>query len=159
MNESTARIRELVRGAVDTAQGRIHEIEEGALKVVRSVQDRFRSGQAEGAKKLDELIGNWKVKDLLEKLKADEVLAYGVSLRRELSERLGFVLDSDFIKLDRKVDALRKEVTSLRTRLGDKGKDSLAVLQKQVQDLKAELGRLKKSPEKAPPAKVDAKVE
>lgn len=148
MNTGADRVIELVRGAVGTAQGRIHEIEEGALKVVRTVQDRFKTGQEEGQKKLEELIGNWKVKDLLEKLKADEVLAYGVSLRQELSERLGFVLKSDFAKLDSKVDALRKDVAALRTRLGDKGKDSLATIQKQVQDLRTELGRLKRTPEK-----------
>lgn len=148
MNTGSERIRELFKGAVGTAQERIQDIEKGALKVVKSVQGRFKSGQEEGSKKLEEIIGHWKVKDLLEKLKADEVLAYGVSLRKEISERLGFVLESDFTKLDKQVDALRKEVTALRTAVGNKGRDGLAALQKQVQDLKAELGRLKKSPEK-----------
>jgi hypothetical protein len=148
MNAGTEHIRELFKGAVGTAQGRIQDIEKGALKVVKSVQDRFRSGQAEGTKKLEEVIGHWKVKDLLEKLKADEVLAYGVSLRKEISERLGFVLDSDFAKLGRQVETLRKEVAALRTAAGNKGRDGLAALQKQVQDIKAELGRLKKGPEK-----------
>jgi len=145
MNTGTERIRELVKGAVDTAQERIQGIERGALQVVKSVQDRFKSGQEEGAKKLEEIIGHWKVKDLLEKLKADEVLAYGVSLRREISDRLGFVLESDFTKLDKQVEALRKDVTAMRTLVGNKSRDGLAALQKQVQDLKAELGRLKKT--------------
>lgn len=148
MENSSGRLREIVKGAVDTAHGRIHEIEEGALKVVRSVHDRFRTSQEEGAKRFEELVGNWKVKELLERLHADEVLAYGVSLRREMSERLGFVLESDFAQLVSQVETLRGEVTALRSKITSAGKEGAATLQKQMKDLKAELGRLKKTAEK-----------
>lgn len=143
MENPAQRIVELVRGTVGTAQSRIQGLEQEALKAVKTVQHRIRATQKDGLEKLDTLVTSWNVKGTLDKLRANDLFTQGVSFTKEVSDRFGLVLTSDFTVLKGQVDALRDEVGTLRTKLSGKGRDSLATLQKQVMDLKAELGRLK----------------
>ena len=155
MDAVTTRVREMAREVIGNAQGRLQDIEGNARRVLVSVTGRVFDGPAgEGVpeagddtrnrNRFEELVGSWKVSELLDKLRADDVLAYGVSLRRELSERLGFALEADMAALGDQLAALRKDVEAMQRRVSGRGRDSLGGLQKQLRELKAEIGRLKR---------------
>jgi hypothetical protein len=86
------------------AKAKAAQVSAGTQKVVKNVHDQLTKDH------LDDLLGKLSVKDLIEKLRAGELLEHGVTLRNELFEKLGVVLREDFEAALRRIDALEAKV-------------------------------------------------
>ena len=139
MTENTAKLKTLIHDTVTTAERRIVEIAERA-------QQKLKEGR--GRERLDEVIGHLSVKELLEKLKANEVLKHGVSLRKELFADVGLVTRDDVATLEASLAEARKEIGELRALLESR----TPVTKAEVESLRAEVAALKEKKAKAPKA-------
>ena len=140
MTEHTTKLKTLIQDTYTTAEKRIVEIAERA-------QAKLKEGR--GRERLEEVIGNLSVRELLEKLKANDVLKHGVSLRKELFSDLGLVTREDVAAVETNLVELRKELAELRTMIEAR----TPVTKAEVESLRAEVEGLKaKKVAKAPKA-------
>ena len=130
MTENATKLKTLIHDTYATAEKRIVEIAERA-------QQKLKEGR--GKERLEEVIGHLSVKELFEKLKANEVLKHGVSLRKELFADVGLVTHEDVTAIEATLVELKKGLAELRTLVESR----TPVTKAEVESLRAEVNALK----------------
>ncbi len=86
------------------AKAKAARVTADAQKVVKKAQEQFSKEH------LDELLTRLSAKDLIEKLRAGDLVEHGMSLRNELFEKLGIVLREDFEAALARIEKLEAKV-------------------------------------------------
>jgi gas vesicle protein len=152
MKEQAEKIRTFVKEKIDTAHARIHSLPEEAQKFVKTVGDKVKATPVDGIKRIEEMLEKMPLRDLAEKLKADEFLKYGESIQRKFLAQMGLAVASDIEEIKTSVADIRKKVDALEGQGSGVTKNVFERLSKQVGDLRNEVRDLRKAA-RAPKAK------
>jgi len=124
--ETGKKAKDTLSAIQETGRGKVADIRERGQKTLADVSSRVKDVQSKvedvtarvkgvhvpDAHKVEELLTHINVKELVEKLRADEFVEYGITLRNEVYEKLGIVLREDFEAVLNRLDALEKKLAA-----------------------------------------------
>jgi ElaB/YqjD/DUF883 family membrane-anchored ribosome-binding protein len=107
-----ADIRERGHKTIADVSQRGRKVREETEKLVKQVEARVKGVHVPDGHQVEELLTRINVKELVEKLRADEFVEYGITLRNEVYEKLGIVMREDFEAVLNRLDALEKKLAA-----------------------------------------------
>jgi dsDNA-binding SOS-regulon protein len=135
MKENTARIRTFLQDTYTDAQKRLNDAQTKVVELATRAQTSLTEQPVKSKERLEELLSQWTAKELLERLRQNEILKSGETLRSELFGNLGLVSTNDFVNVNADIAGL---------------KDELALLRKRLSTVKGELTKMKTRVRSAP---------
>ncbi len=108
-------LKNIVMDKVQTASKQIHGVESEVGKIVKSVQQQVKATQADGAKKLEDLLGAVALTDFLDKIRSVEKITQG-KVKQDILGNFGLVAKSEFDKLKEQVQAVEDKQTQFATK-------------------------------------------
>jgi len=149
MKQNTARIKDYLQQTYTGAQARIIEFAGKAQNSIEKAQSSIKSSPARSKERLDELVAQLSVRELLELLKRNDVVEQSLNLRSDLYGQLGLVSAAEFANI-------QNDLTRLTTKV-DKLAGDLGHVKGQLTTLKKKLTTTTSVAKKATPPKATAK--
>jgi predicted nuclease with TOPRIM domain len=156
MNQNTARIKSFFQDTYTDAQSRITELAERAQSSLEKAQTSLKDGPARGKARLEEVVAQWSVKELIDNLKNHDVFVQGDNLRSDLYGQLGLVSTNDYKALHETLETLQKELSALTTKVS-KSTAELGQIKGQLTTLKKKLAKPSSTAKKATSSKAKTK--
>jgi predicted nuclease with TOPRIM domain len=152
MNQNTARIKSFFQETYTDAQSRIIELAERAQTSLEKAQTSLKDSPARGKARLEEVVAQWSVKELIDNLKNHDVFAQGDNLRSDLYGQLGLVSTTDYNALHETLKNLQKELSTLTAKVS-KSTAELGRVKGQLTTLKKKLTKPSSTAKKATSSK------
>ena len=156
MKQNTARIKSFIQETYSDAQTRFVELTERAQSSLEKAQTSLKDGPARGKARLEEVVAQWSVKELIDNLKNHDVFAQGDNLRSDLYVQLGLVSTSDRNALNETLENLQKELSALTAKVSKSTAD-LGRVKGQLTTLKNKLAKPSSTAKKATTPKAKTK--
>ena len=149
MKQNTAKIKDYLQQTYSGAQAKIIEIAGKAQSSLEKAQTSIKTTPARGKERLDEIVAQLSVSELLELLKKNDVIEQGLTLRADLYGQLGLVSEAQFT-------TVQEELTRVATKV-DKIAADLGNVKGQLTTVKKKLAKPATAAKKAAPSKAKAK--
>jgi hypothetical protein len=135
MKNKAKEIGAMVKETVQTAQKQWVELEGDVHKFVGRVQEKVMAGPTDSIKKMDDLLRAMAVTDFVEKIRAIEMFKQSNALKQDLLDRFGLASIEEVDKLRKEVTTLKSRVTKLSKRPNGPSTTAFNTLKKRVDEL------------------------
>jgi hypothetical protein len=88
----------------------IQGFQQGFQDTVKGVGEKVANGKVDGMKKLEDLLHQLPIKEILDKLSSASIMEHGAELRDELMTHFALVKKEDYTKLAERVEAMEKKL-------------------------------------------------